>query len=289
MPEGRICKGLNGLYEVQGDSGIIMCRAASRIRKEDNIKLLAGDIAVFSDNGDGTGFIKGIRERKNSFVRPPVANADVIAVVAAGSEPAPMLLNIDKMCCIAEAKGADVMLIFTKSDLGGTKKLAEIYSHTPYPCFEIGRGDTASLAAVRSAMRGRLTVLTGASGVGKSSLLNLLFPSVNADIGGLSRISRGKNTTRVTEIFQLDGCFVADTPGFSMLDYARCTDVGTDRLITLFPEALPFLGKCRYTKCSHTKEEGCAVIDAVNEGIIASSRHESYVQLYAEAKNASRY
>ncbi len=289
MPDGRICKGLNGLYEVHAHGGVVMCRAASRIRKEDGIKLLVGDIAVFSDNGDGTGFINGIRERKNSFVRPQVANADVIAIVASGVNPDPLLYNIDKMCCIAEAKGTDVMLVFSKSDLGGTNRLAEIYRHTPYRCFEVGVGDTDSLDEIKDAMRGRFTVLTGASGVGKSSLINLLFPKVNADTGELSRIGRGKNTTRATEIFELDGCYIADTPGFSMLDYARCTETTSKQLITLFPETLPFLGSCRYTKCSHTKEEGCAVISAVREGIIAYSRHQSYVQLYAEAKSASRY
>lgn len=272
------------------DGDVFMCRAASRIRKEDGIKLLAGDDVVISDNGDGTGFIESVMPRKNSFIRPQVANIDLVVIVASGCSPAPSVLNIDKMCCVAESKRADVMLIFTKSDLGGTDRLLRIYQKTPYKCFAVGKDDNSALPAIKSALTGRQAVLAGASGVGKSTLVNMLFGNVEAETGELSRkIMRGKNTTRVTELYAYDGCLLADSPGFGLLDYEKCLDADRHELINLFPEMREIADECRFTKCTHTKELGCAVISAVENGIIAEERHQSYCGLYEVAKSIRHY
>lgn len=267
-----------------------MCRAASRIRKEDGIKLLAGDDVAVSDNGDGTGFIESVLPRKNSFIRPAVANVDLVVIVAAGNSPKPSVLNIDKMCCVAESKHADVMLVFTKSDLGGTDELLEIYTKTPYPCFAVGVGDSGALPLIKEKLRGRQSVLAGASGVGKSTLINMLFEDVSAETGELSKkIMRGKNTTRVTELYARGDCLLADSPGFGLLDYERCLDADRHELIGLFPDLRDLTCDCRFTKCTHTKELGCAVIAAVENGTVARARHESYCSLYEVARSVERY
>lgn len=288
--QGKLYKGQNGLYTVAVGDDIFMCHAASRIRKENGIKLLAGDDVVITDNGDGTGFIESVLPRKNSFIRPAVANVDLVVVVAAGDSPKPSVLNIDKMCCVAESKGADVMLVFTKSDLGGTDELLKIYKKTPYKCFAVGKNDYGSLPEIKSMLVGRHSVLAGASGVGKSTLLNALFADANAETGELSRkIMRGKNTTRVTEMFAFGGCMLTDSPGFGLLDYERCLDADKHDLINLFPEMLEYALDCRFTKCTHTKELGCAVIEAVNDGTISPERHQSYCSLYEVAKTLKHY
>ncbi len=288
--QGKLFKGQNGLYTVVCDGNVFMCRAASRIRKEDGIKLLAGDDVVITDNGDGTGFIESVLPRKNSFIRPQVANIDLVVIVSSGCDPAPSVLNIDKMCCVAESKNADVMLIFTKSDLGGTDRLLEIYKKTPYKCFAVGENDYNALPEIKKALMGRQAVLAGASGVGKSTLINTLFGDADAEIGELSRkIMRGKNTTRVTELYARDGCLLADSPGFGLLDYEKCLDADRHELIRLFPEMSDLADECRFTKCTHTKELGCAVIAAVNDGIIAVERHLSYCSLYEVARSIRHY
>ncbi len=288
--KGRLYKGLNGLYTVVADGVEYQCRAASRIRKEDGIKLLAGDDVKFALNDDGTGFIEQVLERKNSFIRPSVANVDVIVIVVAAAKPEPSMLGIDKLCCIAESKNVQIMIVFTKNDLGDTRFLTETYQKTPYPYFVVGKDDYQAASEVKDAIKGKFAVLTGASGVGKSTLLNAMFPSLGATTGELSRkIMRGKNTTRVTEIYGIDGCCIADTPGFSMLDYETCLDADKYDLVTLFPEMAMHLGECRYTKCSHTKEDDCAIIKAVKSGQIAQSRHESYCAMYDVAKTVTHY
>ena len=267
-----------------------MCRAASRIRKEDGIKLLAGDDVLITDNGDGTGFIESVLPRKNSFIRPQVANIDLVVTVASGCDPVPSVLNIDKMCCVAESKKADAMLIFTKSDLGGTDRLMRIYQKTPYKCFAVGEDDCGALPEIKNALKGRQAVLAGASGVGKSTLINVLFGDVDAETGELSRkIMRGKNTTRVTELYARDGCLLADSPGFGLLDYQKCLVADRHELIEFFPEMRELANKCRFTKCTHTKEVGCAVIAAVNDGTVAAERHLSYCSLYELARSVRHY
>ena len=286
LKSGKILKGHSGLYTVKSGEDIILCRAASKIRKEAGIKLLAGDDVLFYDNKDGSGFIEEVGERRNSFVRPAVANVDMIAIVASAGQPEPVPHTIDKLTMLAVNGNAEVYIIITKSDIAAADFLTDIYRKTPFLLTVTNIFDKEGINEVRERLRGRITVLTGASGVGKSSLINRLYPFLDTEVGELSeKIKRGKNTTRVTEFYALrQDTYIADTPGFGMLDYRQCGEVGLRETAECFPDIMPYSDKCRYKKCTHTKEEGCAVIAAVRDGHIAVSRHESYIALYNEVK-----
>ncbi|PKM62891.1 MAG: ribosome small subunit-dependent GTPase A [Firmicutes bacterium HGW-Firmicutes-21] len=288
---GKILKGQNGLYTVEATDGLFQCHASSKIRKTADIKLSAGDNVFFTDNGDGSGFISEVRERKNAFIRPAVANIDMLAIIVSADEPKPVPYTIDKLSVIAVNAGVDVYIIITKSDIAQPEVLLDIYRKTPFLLSVTNILDKDCVNEVRERLKGRITVLTGASGVGKSSLINLLYPELDTEVGNLSeKIKRGRNTTRVTELFSLGmQTYIADTPGFGMLDFDRCSEVELKEIVICFPDIVPFTEECRYKKCTHTKEEGCAVIQAVKNGLIAESRHESYIRLYDETKKIPQY
>lgn len=291
LKKGKVLKGLNGLYTVETADGLYQCRSATKIRKEAAMKLLVGDNVLFYENDDGSGFITEITERKNSFVRPSVANIDMLLIVVSADEPSPDPFSIDKLSVIAVNAGAEVYIVITKSDIAEPSFLLDIYQKTPFFLSVTNIYDKVSVSEIKEKLKGKITVLTGASGVGKSSLINLLFPELNAGVGRLSeKIKRGRNTTRVTELFSLGkNTYIADTPGFGMLDFDRCCKVSLKDLVYKFPEMEIFYGKCRYKNCTHTKEEGCAIIDAISSGIIAKSRHDSYVRLYEQIKSKPQY
>jgi len=291
IKQGKILKGQNGLYSVESESGLFSCHGSSKIRKGDGKKLLAGDNVLFIDNNDSSGFINEVIERKNSFIRPAVANVDMLLIVVSADEPSPVPFNIDKLSAIAVKAGAEVYIVITKSDIAEPEPLLNIYQKTPFYLSVTSFLDKKSVTEIREKLKGRMTVLTGASGVGKSSLINLLFPELDTDVGDLSdKIKRGKNTTRVTELFALgEQTYIADTPGFGMLDFERCCELELKELADCFPDIAPFTEGCKYKKCTHTKEQGCAVLAAVGQGIIAQSRHDSYLRLYEEIKSIPRY
>ena len=270
---------------------IYMCRASAKIRKEIGKKLLAGDYVSFIDNKDGTGFINVCEERKNSFVRPPVANVDMLLIVASADQPSPVPYNIDVLSTIAVKSGAEVYIVVTKSDIAKAETLAGIYRKTPFELTVTSSSDSKSVDKIRACLKGKTTVLTGASGVGKSTLINLLFPSLQTDVGELSdKIRRGRNTTRVTELFSLgEDTYIADTPGFSMLDIEQCCTLEPGETADCFPEFAPYTVSFRFRKCTHTGEQGCAVSEAVEKGLVSASRHESYIKLFNEVKNIPRY
>lgn len=291
IKQGKILKGLNGLYSVETKDGICLCHGASKIRKEAGKKLLAGDNVIFIDNGDGSGFITEIIERKNSFIRPAVANVDMLLIVVSADEPCPVPYNIDKLSVIAIKSNADVYIVITKSDIARPEPLLDIYKKTPFLLSVTSVLNSESVLEVKERLKGKMTVLTGASGVGKSSLINLLYPDLKADVGDLSeKIKRGRNTTRTTELYSLDdNTYIADTPGFSMLDIEQCCDLKYKEIADCFPDIALFTNECKYKNCSHTKEQGCAVLDAVGKGIISASRLDSYVKLYEEIKSIPQY
>ena len=289
-----VLRGRNGLYDVEmpaveGSSPAsvrtLACRAGSKIRK-DGWKLSAGDRVTVDDNGDGTGFIREILPRSNSLIRPPVANIGLLVIVVSATEPAPNLFTIDKLTVAAEHEKIPVAIAVTKCELGSGESLAEVYRRTPYPVFLLSHGGKEGAKPLLDAMNGKITVFTGASGVGKSTLINTLFPSVRAEVGGLSeRIMRGKNTTRVTSLHRVaEGTYLADTPGFTSLDITRYAVFPKEELAPLFPEFRPHLTECRYTHCTHLCEEGCGVLKAIGEGTVSPSRQESYSSLYRELK-----
>ena len=291
---GKVVKGLGGLYEVRTDSGeLLQCRARGVLRREEG-KVLIGDCVTFSEEA-GTLVIDGIAPRKNSLIRPPLANLDFLYIVAAATRPAPVCETLDKLLAIAEHNGIAAVLVITKEDLDKTaaEKLRDIYSLAGYPVFLIdGEASRAALLAhiEASVAGGKTAALAGASGVGKSTLMNRLFPSLALATGDISqKIQRGKHTTRHVELFPIFGGYVADTPGFSLLDFLHFDFFDLSELFDGFREFAPHLAGCRYADCTHTRESECGITLAVNEGKIAKSRHESYVTLYDTLKAKKNY
>ena len=289
--KGYIVSEKRGLFACASDEGgQYACRAATRFRNQNNAPVV-GDRIDFTDNGDGTGFITVISERKNCFLRPHIANVDLLVIVVTPADPAPDLYVIDKLSCVAIRGGAKPVFVVNKNDVGDGNSLAEIYRRCGFDVF-MTRADIAQgVDGLKAYISGKTSVFCGASGVGKSSLLNAICPAARAETGDIShRIGRGRNTTRHTELFPLDcGGRIADSPGFSLLDIGEALNVPCDELPELFPEFEEYRYSCRYRSCTHTKDDGCAVRHAVSDGIIPQSRHESYVRLYNELKNTKRY
>ena len=251
---------------------------------------------------DGTAItIDRILERKNALIRPPMSNLDVLFVTLAAASPAPLPETVDKLISIAEFNRIEPVIVITKSDLdpSSATHLEETYRKCGFDVFCTGIGMDDSLAALdlyikNTVKNGMIAAFSGASGVGKSTLLNRLFPSLNLETGEISRrIERGKNTTRVTELYPLtdanDCGYLADTPGFTMLDFERFDFFEKEDLPLTFREFSPYIGECRYTKCSHTKEEGCAILAALKEGTIPKTRHESFLSLYEVLKKKTKW
>ncbi|MBR6513501.1 MAG: ribosome small subunit-dependent GTPase A [Clostridia bacterium] len=290
--EGIIIKGLGGLYDILCDGSIVQCRARGVFRHE-NITPYVGDRVVIEDD-----CIVDIVDRHNTLIRPPMANLDILFIVAAAKKPLPVTATLDKMISIADHKGIEPVVIITKNDLDPIKanELKEIYSSIGVDVFVTDPdSDKAELLGYfKEKCRGKISAFSGASGVGKSTLLNALFPNLGLATGDVSRkIQRGRHTTRHIELYPLSGLFedegydgfIADTPGFSMLDPTIYDDYTVEELPYTFREFRPCLGECKYTKCTHTKEEGCAVLEAVKEGRIPQSRHESFLELHGILKN----
>lgn len=288
--EGLVLSGKNGLYTLEHDGEIYKCRCGTKIRKIDG-RILAGDRVIFRDNGDGNGFIVTLIQRKNSLIRPPVANIDLLAMVVAPRDPAPYLYNVDLLSVIAEKNGIECAIIISKSDLDDCSEIYEAYKNTPFAVIETSSETKKGIDEAKQLLRNKICVLCGASGVGKSSLINSLYPELALETGELSRkISRGKNTTRTTELFSLgNGTYLADTPGFTAVNTELYCAIDHKELSLLFPEFASHTSNCRYNDCTHTKEEECGIAQAVERGEISISRHDSYKKLYDELKSIDRY
>jgi ribosome biogenesis GTPase len=289
LSEGRVMRGVGGLYEVRISEGEgerrVTCRGRGVLRRDDD-KLLVGDLCLVREEGE-EAVIEKILPRRSALVRPPLANLDELFIVTAASHPAPSLDTLDKLTAIAVHNGITPVMVVTKADIDdeAATSLAAIYRGAGFPVFVLSpERDTAELSAyIEAHVRdGRLAAFAGASGVGKSTLMNRLFPSLSLATGDISRkIARGRHTTRSVELFVTPvGGLLADTPGFSMLDFLRFDFFALEDLPKNFPEFLDELSACRYADCTHTGEQECGVAVAVREGRIAPSRHESYRSLY---------
>ena len=299
--KGIVVKGLGGLFEViaESDGRRIACRARGNLHKNDE-KLLIGDRVLFSEPSGSEAVVEEILPRKNALIRPPMANLDTLYAVIASAKPAPVLETVDKLLAIAEHNAIRVALVITKQDFDAeaAASYAKIYRSVGIPVFTVsamtGEGVAELERDIHEQMQnGAIAALTGASGVGKSTLLNRLFPSLDLTTGEISRkIDRGRHTTRHVELFHLqDGGFLADTPGFSLLDFVRFDFFELDDLFDSFREFSPYRGQCRYSDCTHTGEGvgECAIARAVAEGRIPESRHESYRALYRILKEKTKY
>ena len=284
MPEGYITKGIGGFYYVKAGDRMLECKAKGIFRKR-NITPVAGDKAVVEEEA-GSWVIAEILPRKNVFVRPPIANLDVLFIVASTTQPTPSTLVLDKLSAIAADKGVQPVLIITKSDLAGAEKLKNAYALSPLPVIVADHVSGEGLDDIRGWIEGRLCAFCGNSGVGKSTLLNALLPDLSRETGSISqKLGRGRHTTREVEIFEAFGGLVADTPGFASLDTGRACYIPKENLQYAFPEFEDYIPRCRFTGCSHRSEAGCAVREAVEAGEISPTRYESYLAMYDEVKD----
>lgn len=280
--QGLIISSFGGSFKVAAEDGEYICRARGALRNK-MLTPLCGD-RVTIEAADGERVITEISPRKNEIVRPPLANLDQLVFVCSTTEPPPNILNLDKFTAVSVFKGISPVIVFTKTDKGDPAKYIEIYREI-FPTFEINNLSGSGIDPLREALKGRFSALCGNSGVGKSSLLNNLLPNAKAVTGEISaKLKRGKNTTRRTEIFPLpEGGYIADTPGFAAFSTSRYDVIFKEDLADCFPEFGEYIGGCRFQGCSHTKEDGCAVLGALRDGKIPKSRHLSYCEMYLEA------
>ena len=284
MTEGYIVKGIGGFYYVDTGSEVVECKAKGIFRKK-RITPVAGDkVQIEQENGGNV--ISHIHSRKNVFVRPPVANLDVLFLVASTVQPVPSTLVLDKLTAVAVDKEVQPVLVFTKGDLASAEKLKEAYRLSTLPVIQVDYSTGEGLDEIKSWIKGRLCAFCGNSGVGKSTLLNALLPQLEQQTGEISqKLGRGRHTTREVEIFKAFEGFIADTPGFASVDVERVGYIVKENLQFAFPEFEPYINQCRFTGCAHRSEKGCAVLQALAEGKISQSRYDSYAAMYDEVKD----
>ena len=286
---GRIVRSISGFYDVQAGDAVITCRARGILRKE-NCTPLTGDMVDITVER-GKGMVEKVLPRRNCFVRPAVANIDALVVFAANVNPVTEPFLIDRVAAIAGDQEVPVCLCVNKCDLDPAVDLVRIYRNAGFPVICTSAETGGGVEELRTLIRGKLVAFTGNSGVGKSSILNRLAPELNLSTGEVSeKLGRGRHTTRHVELFRLkNGAVVADTPGFSSFDTEEMELRRPEELPETFREFAPYLGQCRFTGCAHIKEKGCAVLEALSAGKIASSRHASYVRLYQQAKEVPEW
>ncbi|MCR5523112.1 MAG: ribosome small subunit-dependent GTPase A [Clostridia bacterium] len=285
IKEGIIIKGIGGFYYVEADDELYECKAKGIFRKM-GLKPYAGDRVSISVNTNAENVIEEIHGRKNEMSRPPVANIDKLFIVSSTVEPKPVLFIIDKLTALAVDKDIEPVVVFTKCDLSEGEGLAEIYRKVGIKAFCVSNETGYGTDDIKAEIKGCVCAFCGNSGVGKSSLLNAVEPSLNVTTAAISdKLGRGKHTTRHSELYKVCGGYVADTPGFASITSEDSEFIIKENLPFAFKEFLPYLGKCKFSTCRHTEDKGCAVIDAVERGEIPESRHRSYCMMREQVQN----
>lgn len=283
---GIIIKGIGGFYYVEAADGIVYeCKARGVFRKE-KITPLAGDRVEITVESNNKNSIDKILERRNFFKRPPIANVDTLVIVSSVCDPRPNLLIIDRLTAVASYKNVEPIIVFTKDDLQSANEFVKIYSNAGFKTFAVSNETGEGIEKVKSIIDGGITVFTGNSGVGKSSLINRMYPDFCLETGEISRkLGRGRHTTRHVELFKVGSGYIADTPGFSSLDFETNDLIKKDEVAFCFPDFADYIGLCRFSTCAHVNDKGCSLVEAVKNGDVERTRHESYVTMYNEVKD----
>lgn len=286
---GRIIRSLSGFYDVQLPEGVVTCRGRGILRKE-QVTPLTGDLAEVTVTGS-KGMVEAILPRKNSFIRPAVANVDALVLFAANVNPVTEPFLIDRVTAIAGNQNVKCVICVNKCDLDAGEKLVSVYQKAGFPVISTSAKTGQGIEALRGILRGRLTAFTGNSGVGKSSILNRLCPELQLATGEVSeKLGRGRHTTRHVELYSLgEDTYVMDTPGFSSFDTDQMDVILKENLQYAFPDFGEFLGRCQFADCSHRKEPGCAVRKAVETDAICPSRYDSYLKLYEKSAQIKQW
>lgn len=283
--KGLILESLGGLYTVEDENGELLKLKARGIFRKDGFSPCAGDRCIIKD-----GVISGIEERKNSIIRPPLANLDVMVFVVSTCEPAPNLTLLDKFIAVCEYKSIEPVIAVTKVALKKNHLIPEIYEKIGISVVVCDYDNDSGLDIIRDKIKGRICAFTGNTGAGKSTLLNHLAPELEIKTAEISRkLGRGRHTTRVSRLYKLFDGYAADTPGFSSFETMQYAVILKDKLKYCFREFEEYEDKCRFADCNHIKEKGCEVLEAVKRGDIARSRHESYCEMFEEAKNIKEW
>lgn len=286
--DGIILKGIGGFYYVKANDVVYECKAKGIFRKN-RISPLAGDYVTITVRENGENTIDEIKERKNSLVRPQVANVDLMILVSSVIQPTANTLVMDKLIAIAEKKKIEPVIVFSKSDLADSRELALTYRKAGFTVFTVAKEDT-DVEQIKALLKNKVTVFTGNTGVGKSTLINKISPELSLATGEISdKLGRGRHTTRQAELFPLFGGYVIDTPGFSSLDFISNDVILKDDLQFYFREFEKSIGECQFVDCSHVCEKGCAILERVKNGDIPESRHNSYVSIYNEIKDIKHW
>ena len=287
---GTIIKGIGGFYYVEAADEIYECKARGVFRKE-NLSPLVGDKVSISINENAENTIDEIMPRKNALTRPPVVNIDNLIIVVSTVEPKPSTLVIDKLIAVAEHKNIEPIIVVTKSDLASAQEIFDIYTLAGFKTIIVSNETKDGVDEVKTVLKDKISALTGNSGVGKTSLLNNLDETLALKTAQISKkLGRGRHTTRQAELYRVCDGFVVDTPGFSSFEIDKSDIILKDELAYCFRDFSDYIEKCKfYPSCTHSADKGCAVVEAVNEGKISKSRHNSYVQLYNEVKDIKEW
>ncbi|MBX0356496.1 ribosome small subunit-dependent GTPase A [Halobacillus sp. Nhm2S1] len=288
MPAGKIIKSLSGFYYVLCEGEIYQCRGRGNFRKK-KVTPLVGDLVEFKAENKEEGYILSIENRKNELVRPPISNVDQALIVTSAVHPDFNALLLDRFLVLVEEKRIEPFIVISKVDQLDEQQMEvmesykSLYEKIGYPVILSAVDDTEAMEQIESHLAGRTTVIAGQSGVGKSSLLNSIDPRLSIDTDEISEsLGRGKHTTRHVELYEIADGLVADTPGFSSLEFG---ELELDQLPECFPEFVEVQNDCKFRGCLHNKEPKCAVKKAVDHGQISDQRYEHYLQFLNEIQN----